>query len=305
MSHDMTPGGQGPTGLARCFGRKAPPAAWEAFLLIGIFPEGARLRWCKVHVFVGRARPGRHCLSALEALDGAGEIAVMVADERTVERRFVPTDDASCTRAADTWKIDAPGIAWSGFPETRLSLGEPRAEITASADTVGWWARIPRVLSYFTGFGPLTWNDTRGALGGVGLVEHAWGADAPVDIARFAPARWQWDVLTAETGEIAALLSISGRAVRTMSRSSSSGALASGWRGRIRVREWGADEGRRVPARWTGAIATPAGPFRYDACASSSVAPVVPDGGFLSSTWEGTWAGRGVRGTGFTEYRAV
>ncbi|HEX8794661.1 MAG TPA: hypothetical protein VF765_27130 [Polyangiaceae bacterium] len=286
-------------------GRRAPPARWEAYLLIGIFPEGARLRWCKVHVFVGRARPGRHCLSALEALDGAGEIAVMVADERRVERRFVPTEDASCTRAADAWKIDAPGVAWSGFPETRLSLGEPRAEVTASADAVAWWARIPRVLSYFTGFGPLTWSDARGAVSGVGLVEHAWGADAPVDVARFAPARWQWDVMTAETGEIAALLTISGRALRTMNRPSPAGALATGWRGRIRVREWSTDEGRRVPARWTGAVATSDGPFHYEARASSSVAPVVPDGGFLSSTWEGTWAGRGVRGTGFTEYRAV
>lgn len=290
---------------ARCFGRKAPPAAWEAFLLIGIFPEGARLRWCKVHVFVGRARPGRHCLSAVEALDGAGEIAVMVADERRVERRFAPADDASCTRASDAWRIEAPGIAWSGFPETRLSLGEPRAEIAAKADAVGWWARIPRVLSYFTGFGPLTWTDGRGALGGVGLLEHAWGADAPIDVARFAPGRWQWDVLTAETGEIIALLTISGRAVRTMSRRAPDAPLITGWRGRIRVREWTADEGRRVPARWSGAIATAAGPFRYEARASTSVAPVVPDGGFLGSAWEGTWAGRSMRGTGFTEYRAV
>jgi len=290
---------------ARCFGRKAPPAAWEAFLLIGIFPELARLRWCKVHVFVGRARPGRHCLSAVEALDGAGEIAVMVADERHVERRFVPTDEAGCTRAADAWKIDAPGLAWRGFPETRLSLGEPRAEVTAKADTVGWWARIPRVLSYFTGFGPLTWSDARGAVSGVGLVEHAWGADAPVDVARFAPKRWQWDVLTADTGEIVALLTIAGRGVRTMSQSGPAAPLATGWRARLRVNEWTNDEGRRVPARWHGAIATSAGPFRYEASATTAVAPVVPDGGFIGSTWEGTWGGRGVRGTGFTEYRAV
>jgi hypothetical protein len=300
-------------------GSKAPPAAWEAFLLIGIFPAGARLRWCKVHVFIGRARPGRHCLSAVEALDGAGEIAVMIADERRVERNFVPTDDGSCTRAAEAWKIDAPGIAWSGFPETHLSLGSessnesgpkhqtgvPRAEITAKADTIGWWARIPRVLSYFTGFGALTWSDARGSVAGTGLVEHAWGADAPLDVAKLAPKRWQWDVLAAETGEIVALLTISGRGVRTMSRSGPAAPLATGWRARLRVREWTNDEGRRVPARWQGAIATSAGPFRYEASATSSVAPVVPDGGFLSSSWEGTWAGRSVRGTGFTEYRAV
>lgn len=287
------------------FGRKAPPAAWEAFLLIGIFPEGARLRWCKVHVFVGRARPGRHCLSALEALDGAGEIAVMIADERRVERRFVPTDEASCTRADDAWKIAAPGIAWSGFPETRLSLGEPRAEVSASADAIGWWARIPRVLSYFTGFGPLAWNDARGSVAGVGLLEHAWGADAPLDVSRLAPRRWQWDVLTSEDGSVAAQLTLLDRGVRTMSRAGARGTLSTGFGGRVRVRDWTHDEGRRVPARWEGAIATPSGTLRYEARASTAVAPVVPDGGFLGSTWEGTWAGRSVRGTGFTEYRAV
>ena len=90
-----------------------------------------------------------------------------------------------------------------------------------------------------------------------------------------------------------------------MSRSGPADPLATGWRARLRVREWTNDEGRRVPARWHGGIATPTGPFHYEATGTSSVAPVVPDGGFLSSTWEGTWAGRGVRGTGFTEYRAV
>jgi hypothetical protein len=184
----------------RHLARRAPPAAWEAYLLVGIFPAAARLRWCKAHVFVGRTRPGRHCLSAMEALDGPGEAVVIVADASGANRHVRALNEATCVRAADTWRIEAPGLAWSGYPDTRLTVDEPRILATATVQEVGWWARVPRVLSYFSGMGELVWTDVGGTARGVALVEHAWGADAPVDIAALAPRRWQWDVLSTEDG---------------------------------------------------------------------------------------------------------
>ncbi len=287
-------------------GRRVPPAAWEAYFLIAIFPEGAAHRWAKVHAFVGRARPGRHCLSAVEALDGPGEVAVLVGDEGGVTRRLRPADERTCERAPGEWRLDAPGLAWMGYPETRLTLDDPRIEVHATvrpAD-VGWWARIPRVLSYFTGFGELSWRDDGGESRGVCLLERAWGADAPIDVARLAPRRWQWDVLTTTEGGVLAGLSVAGVGLRTMGRVRRGDPFATGRRSRVRVREWKEEEGRRVPARWEGELATRAGTLRYEARVTTPVAPMVPGGGFVGTSWDGVWEGHPVGGTGFTEYRA-
>ena len=266
------------------------PAAWEAYLLIGIFPAGKRLRWCKVHAFVGLARPGWHCLSAVEALDGAGDTVVLVADGDGVRKHVRAGAD--------------PRVAWSGVREANVALDDPRVEAKATAHDVGWWARIPRVLSYCTGFGDLAWTDDEGTVRGVGLVEHAWGAAVPVDVAALAPRRWQWDVMATTDGAAMASLTIGGVGVRAMGRGGADEPFATGWRARVRVREWGRQEGRRVPVRWEGSMTTRAGTLRYEARAATPVATMVPGGGFIGSTWEGTWRGRPVSGTGFSEYRA-
>jgi len=265
-------------------------SAWDAYLLIGIFPEGERLRWCKVHAFVGRARVGWHCLSAVEALDGAGETVVLVADGDGVRKHVRAGAD--------------PRVAWSGVREANVALDDPRVEAKATAHDVGWWARIPRVLSYRTGFGDLAWKDDEGTVRGVGLVEHAWGAAVPLDVAALAPRRWQWDVLATTDGAAMASLTIAGVGVRAMGRAGAGEPFATGWRARVRVREWGRQEGRRVPVRWEGSMTTRAGTLRYEARAATPVATMVPGGGFIGSTWEGTWRGRPVSGTGFSEYRA-
>lgn len=286
---------------ARHLASRCPPTAWEAYLLIAIFPAGARLRWCKVHVFVGRARPGRHALSALEALDGPGETLVLVADEARVQRWHHAVDAASCTRSASSWSVRAPGLAWDGFPASRLTLDTPRVTVEATVRDVGWWTRVPRVLSYFTGFGPLTWTDAEGTLQGLGLVEHAWGTDVPFDIGRLAPPRWQWDVLSMGDGCALGALTIGGVGLRTMGRAALDEPFTTGWR--VRIRPTARDKG--LLSGWSGTLMTRAGTLRYEARATTPLAPVVPGGGFVGTMWEGTWNGRAVAGTGFTELRDV
>lgn len=293
-----------PLGSSRC-----PPAAWEAYLLVGVFPGGSAHAWTKAHVFVGRARAGRHCLSAVEALDGPGEAVVLSADADGIARHALPLDAASCRRARDGWTVSAPRIAWSGFPESRLVVDDPHVDARVTAGPVGWWARVPRVLSYASAFGEVTWRDPRGESRGLALLEHAWGADAPVDVAALAPGRWQWDVLREDGGGAHAALVVGGAGLRTMSRVAGATSIATGWRVRVRVRAWGEHDGRRVPLRWDGVLRTRAGTLHYTAHAETQVAPMVPGGGFLGTTWDGEWkdaAGtRDARGTGFTEYRAA
>ncbi len=284
---------------------RAPPAAWEAYLLIGVFPRGSAHSWCKVHVFVGRAGKGRHCLSALEALDGPGERVVLVAAGGGVHKDVASVDEPSCARAQEGWGVVAPGVEWHGFPENVLRIDDPSSEARCEVAHVGRWVRLPGVISYFTGFGALRWRDAHGESAGVGLLEHAWGGAVRFDMARFAPRRWQWDVLAVDGGGVFAALSVAGIGLRAMGMGGAREALTTGRRSRVRVREWREEAGRSVPARWKGKLSTCAGTLRYEARAATPVAPMVPGGGFLGTTWEGDLGGRAVRGTGFTEYRAA
>ncbi len=285
-------------------GSRCPPARWEAYLLIGIFPPGSPHAWAKAHVFVGRARAGRHCVSAVEALDGPGEAAVLSASESRVRRDAWSIDDASCQRAPSGWSVKAPRLEWAGFPASRLAVGEPDVAATATAGKGAWWARVPRVLSYFSAFGTVTWRDAMGESRGLALLERAWGTDVPVDVAALAPRRWQWDVLATGDGLVCAGLCVAGVGLRTMSRLEH-GELATGRRMSVRTRSWRSEQERRVPERWEGNMRTSAGTLRYEARAATPVAPVVPGGGFVGTTWQGEWQGRSVGGTGFTEYRAA
>jgi len=286
-------------------GSRCPPARWEAYLLIGVFPPGSAHAWTKAHVFVGSARPGRHCVSAVEALDGPGEVAVLAASMSAVRRHVWSIDDASCRRARDAWSVTAPHVEWTGLPESRLEVAEPDVSATATAGPGAWWARVPRVLSYFSAFGTVSWRDATGESRGLALLERAWGTDVPVDVAALAPRRWQWDVLATGDGLVFAGLWVAGIGVRTMSHAEHGADVATGRRMRLRTRSWRDEPQRRVPERWEGAVRTSAGTLRYEARAATPVAPMVPGGGFLGTTWEGEWQGRPVGGTGFTEYRAA
>lgn len=297
----------------RHLGRRAPPSAWEAYFLIGLFPDGSPLRFAKLHLFSGGARPDRHCLSAVEALDGPAERLLLRATSERVELDRRPLAQGELRRARHAWDVHTRELAWNGrFPGLRLSW--PEAEIDASMRPrdLFFWARIPRVLSYWSGFGPLVWNGPEGRCEGLGVVEHAWGADTRLDVARFAPRRWHWDVLACDDGTFAAGLAaapIGDRLVGLRSGGTVGGRMCTGRGLSADVVAWREEKGRRVPARWRGAIALRDGTVRYEARATTPVADVVPDGGFLGFAFDGEWTAhgspaRGVRGSGFSEYRA-
>jgi hypothetical protein len=294
----------------RHLGRRSPPHAWEAYLFIGIFPEGGALSWCKAHLFSGTTRPNRHCLSAAEALDGPGERMVLLATPTEVTHDARPLAPEDIARAEGAWNVRAPGVRYAGeIPDFELEIADHDLRAKVHAEDVLWWVRVPRVLSYFGAFGELTLRGQKG----LGIVEHAWGTDTRLDVFRLSPKSWQWDVLATEAGGWWAGLAIGLfgrlRGVRTGGRTAGS-TFAAGHAMGVTVRERRIEKGRSVPARWTGTITLPTGTLHYEARASTPVAATVPGGGFLGTAFEGTWkphggTSRAVRGTGFTEYRAA
>jgi len=282
-------------------GRRSPPAAWEAYFLIGIFPPPAPVLWCKVQLFSGR-RPGRHSLSAIEGMDGGPEKLVLVGTEDAVTEHRSP---AGFSAQPDRWDVRADGLRWTGdFPALRLEIDEPRLSAATATHEVLRWIRVPRVLTYWTAFGMLTLTGDAGIAAGVGLVEHAWGADTRADPLRASPRAWQWDVLAFDDGSACAGLSVGGRpALRSGGRVPGE-SFATGWGSRIRVRE--RDEAN-APIAWDGALSLGKGRFRYRARATTPVATVVPQGGYRGFAFDGEWthrsSARRLAGNGFTEFR--
>ena len=302
------------------WGARAPArAAWDGWFFIAIFPNG---EWCKVHRFSG-GRP--HCLSALEGLDGPPQEVALVGRAEHVDRRggVVDTMGRHVTFSFD----DSARVTGLGV-DAVVRGGEPF-----------FWIRVPRVLTYFTQAGPANVTidgTTREALA---LIEHAWGARTRLDVARLAPRRWQWDVLSLENREAKrsdsrrSLSGAWGAEPTISSRGShvkffaSLGFTAAGvgargvasvdggpglvrvTRSQLRVLDWSTDGTRNVPARWKGTMVSRVGMLHYEARAATPVSPEVDGGGFLGFTWEGELE-RGPRrraeaGAGFCEYRAL
>jgi hypothetical protein len=282
-------------------------------LFIGVFPRGAPLRFYK-HTLFARGAPGGHCVSAVEALDGDPRATTLLGFEDRIERheRVLAGDEIQVDAAG--YGARAPGVVVSGvFPKVDLALDDPRITASTSSGDPFLWIHVPRVLTYWTAFGELRFEDARkpGAVEGLGLVEHAFGAAIPVDLGR-VPVSWQWDVLRLDQGGFGAGLAISiGGRLRGIR-----GVLEIGEDAGVRTssssmswRESGHEEGRAVPLRWSGALRTGAGELVYEARRATPVSPEVPDGGFLGFEFEGFWRSKGARerrvsGTGFSEYRA-
>ncbi len=293
-------------------GRKSPPDAWEAFFLIGVFPGSGELRWVKFQLFSGGRNPGRHCFSALEAMDGPGEELVLLGFGDRIETIRRPLDTPYLSRATETWQVrSSPGLNWTGnWPETKLNYAPLRISATTRASHLHVWASLPGVISYWSAFGSLDWKQDGKLLTGQGIVEHAWGGDSRFNIDRITPPRWQWDVLTFEDGSACAglMTEIAGRQVGLRSGGTAPGQNFTTGRGiRVKVSNWITEESRRVPQEWAGTMRLGKWQFDYNARKSTPVAAVLPCGGFMGFDFEGRWRGESTvfRGSGFTEYRAA
>ena len=141
-------------------------------------------------------------------------------------------------------------------------------------------------------------------------MEHAWGAASRFDLGESGRA-WHWDVLAMEDGSFCAGLALEelgGSAACTAAGGSARAkwspfaacACASKMGSREEAASWG----------WRGAMRLGRAVLRYEARASTPVAPEVRSGGFLGvAAFDGEvradgGSGRSVRGTGFCEYRA-
>jgi hypothetical protein len=279
----------------RDLARRSPPAAWEAYFLIGVFPRESSLRWVKVQLFSGARR---HALAAVEGMDRSPQrlVAAGTKDEIFRDEQPVPF-----TASPDDFEIGAGDLHWRGFPSSTLQCGSPPLFVTMHPRDPFSWVSIPRVLSYWTCFGTGSFETPWGVAEGAALVEHAWGTDSAFDVARASPRRWQWDVLRFEDGSTSAGLSVYGMPALRSGGRAPGASFSTGLGLRVSVRERDTDGS---PVRWRGRLHLHSGSIYYEARASTPVAREVPGGGFVGFEFEGSHAGRGVGGTGFTEFRA-
>jgi len=71
----------------RDLARRSPPAGWEAYFLIGVFPIESSLRWLKVQLYSGAAR---HSLAAVEGMDRTPQRLIVAASKDEVFRDEQP-----------------------------------------------------------------------------------------------------------------------------------------------------------------------------------------------------------------------
>lgn len=277
----------------RDLARRSPPAAWEAYFLIGVFPAESALRWLKVQLYSGCTR---HSLAALEGMDRLPQRLIVAGTAKEIFRDEQPL---GFTASDDRFEIAADDLLWKGFPSSTLH-GDSLVARTDARDAFSWIA-IPRVLTYWTAFGTSSFETNWGAASGTALIEHAWGAGTAMDVRRLAPQRWHWDVLRFSDGSTCAGLSVYGLPAGRSAGRTPGLTFANGLGLWLSILERDAD---RMPLRWRGRMHLHSGTVFYEARASTPVAPEVPGGGFVGFEFEGSCRGARVEGTGFSEFRA-
>ncbi len=245
-------------------------------------------------------------------MDGPGEELFLFGYRDRVDEIRRPLGTGFLSKSSETWNVGSSnGLSWKGdWPRLELVCESPKLRAETVSREVLLWGSFPKILTYWSAFGSLSWTQNGETLSGAGITEHAFGGDSRLNIARLGPPRWHWDVLTFDDGSACAGLSatVLDRELPLRSGGSAPGSLFAAGRGlRTRVLEWDRDGSLNIPRRWTGRLALGERQFDYEAVRSTPVARAVPGGGFMGFDFEGRFTDGGplLGGTGFTEYRAA
>lgn len=306
--------------IARDFFPQFPRAAWEGWFAIFIAQAGSPLGWAKTHIFRSQCR---YPLAALEGLRAPGEVVTLLgyADRvETVATAFSPFQLQTQQKepfgltlnTAVRWHVGNVASLSRQANDIRL---DQQVALTERFD----WVRWPRLLTYFGYQGPGELTLQRGGVPlqthGLGIIEHAWGAAAPINPVSLVPGRWHWDVLFIAT-EAATPIACAAflwlplprqpRGVRGFARFPGGEFsyarplnLSYGVLERL-------DTGGKAPRTWRAQARVKSGIFNYEASASTPVAACTPGGGFFGFQFEGTLRlqqgpSQRLVGTGFCE----
>jgi len=290
---------------------RMPRAAWEGWFFIGIGDRSCDVRWHKTHIFRSRTRAGWHPVSALEGIRTPEVVRFAVTADRVYETR-APLAEADLHVGRDELDVAVAGaLEWRGAPPSFDLVCHERGglgmHMEVSTRDRMQWIRAPRLLTYFGlhsgARGTVTFGGEEHPFSGLGILEHAWGAQLPFDPVRLVRGPWHWDVLAFDEEEGAAFAGVSlplpglgTRGVRSSARIPGHGFTA--------FRNYQVDVLARregVPSRWVGKMQSDRGELRYEAKAATPVLLAAPAVHFLGTEFEATFAGTRYEGRGFTE----
>ena len=302
----------------------APPACWDGYFLIGIFPEGSPIRWLKLHLYRGTARPGRYPIASLEGLGGAGQVFHAFAFDDGITFRTDPLSTEDFLASKDRFEVEVPGrIRFEGrFPDFSVTMEDPKEGLRCGfrihAQDKVEWCRFGNFLTYWGLHsairGEVEQAGKKWTLEGFAILEHAWGTDLRIPPHRIVPGVAHWDVcafhppLEPHSGVAAlTILPFGKRSIPFRGGGRIPGIENARFRGlTVEYLDWGSSEYGCVPLRWKGSVVGREGRLRYTATAAGPPAPVFEGGAFFGFNFDGLYEARDGRrlelgGTGFTE----